>query len=210
MSQTEQSNDISLPLHKHLRLWLIHTIMYVEHVTNQLEFLPAQPGFCMLAGAWQDFSSQRFFHKPWLSKFFSSWRFYFSASQPDPPIVGVSDIGHGLHWPETGTQAWDSNLGTVKWSTCKIRGLNPVPTKHCAHDAHKKYMDHTQIVHKNTSSVHRLRTWNKSYRARKTHQIMHVNTSDCACITHEKYRSRTSFHLEREGGMTDNVQNVRR
>ena len=55
MSQTEQSNDINLPLHKHLRLWLIHTIMYVEHVTNQLESLPAQPGFCMLAGAWQDF-----------------------------------------------------------------------------------------------------------------------------------------------------------
>ena len=31
-------NDISLPLHKHLRLWIIHTIMYVEYVTNQLEF----------------------------------------------------------------------------------------------------------------------------------------------------------------------------
>jgi glucan phosphoethanolaminetransferase (alkaline phosphatase superfamily) len=51
MSQTEQSKDINLPLHKHLRLCFIHTIMYVEHVTNQLEFLPAQPGFCMLAGA---------------------------------------------------------------------------------------------------------------------------------------------------------------
>ena len=48
MSQTEQSKDISLPLHKHLRLWLIHTIMYVEQVTNQLDFLPAQTGFCML------------------------------------------------------------------------------------------------------------------------------------------------------------------
>jgi hypothetical protein len=48
---TEQSNDISLPLHKHLCLWSIKRIMYVEHVTNQLEFLPAQPGFYMLAGA---------------------------------------------------------------------------------------------------------------------------------------------------------------
>ena len=34
-------NDISLPLHKHLHLWLIHTVTYVKYVTNQLEFLPA-------------------------------------------------------------------------------------------------------------------------------------------------------------------------
>jgi hypothetical protein len=44
--------------------------MYVEHVTNQVEFLPAQPGFYIF---WQGleiiFSSQRFFQKPWLSKF---------------------------------------------------------------------------------------------------------------------------------------------
>ena len=130
--------------------------MYVEHVTNQLDSLPAQPGFCMLAGACQDFFPHRGFSTSHgLANFFSSWRFYFSASQPDPPIVGASDIGHGFYWPETGDQAQESNLGPVKRSCCMVRGLNPGPTKtSCvrvaqkdAQIAHRLRTNKTQIVH---------------------------------------------------------------
>ncbi len=123
--------------------------MYVEHVTNQHDSLPAQPGFCMLAGLTGFFPSQRFFHKPWLSKFFFSWRLYFSASQPDPPIVKASDIDHGFYWPETGNQAQESNLGPVKRSCCMDRGSNLGPTKtSCARGAQKN----TQIAHRSRTN----------------------------------------------------------
>ena len=62
----ETVKDISLPLHKHLRLYELHTRVYVVHVMTQLKFLPVTPGFYMLVVAQQDF--------------FSSLRFYFYAS----------------------------------------------------------------------------------------------------------------------------------
>ena len=47
--------DISLSLHKHLRLWNIYTSMDVWHVMHQLEFSPVTPGFCILVLAQMDF-----------------------------------------------------------------------------------------------------------------------------------------------------------
>ncbi len=68
----EPHNDISIPLHKHLRLWIIHTIMYVEHITIQLEFLPALTGFCLLK--WLDriffLTEVLFFPQAWLNRIF--------------------------------------------------------------------------------------------------------------------------------------------
>jgi hypothetical protein len=52
--------------------------MYVEHVTNQLDSLPAQPGFCMLAGACQDFFPHRGFSTSYgLANFFPHGGFIF-------------------------------------------------------------------------------------------------------------------------------------
>ena len=80
------------------------------------------------------FSSLRFyfFCKPGLIGFFSSWRCYFSSSQPDPLIVGASDIGHRYYGPETGHRVWESNPGPTNRSCCKVRELNPGPTKKIA------------------------------------------------------------------------------
>ena len=64
-SHKETESDISLPLHKHLCLWNIHTSMGVWHVTPQLEFLPVTPGFCMLILAQMDFFPHWGFIFPW-------------------------------------------------------------------------------------------------------------------------------------------------
>ena len=79
--------------------------MYVEYVTNQLEFLPAPTGFCLLKWLDRMFSSLRFYFLPqaWLNRiFFLMEVLFFRKSQPDPLIVGASDIGHGYYRPETG------------------------------------------------------------------------------------------------------------
>ncbi len=92
-------------------------------------------GFCLLKWAWQDFFPHWcfiFFPQAWLSRIFSSWRFYFSASRPDPLIVGASDIGHGYYGPETGDRVRESNPGPTQRSCCKVRELNPGPTKKIA------------------------------------------------------------------------------
>ena len=74
----ETVTDISLPLHKHLCLWYIHTSMDVWHVTNQLEFFSCDTRFCMLVLAKRIsfLIKVLLFHKP-----------------PEFPIVGASDIG---------------------------------------------------------------------------------------------------------------------
>ena len=89
--------------------------MNVEHGTQQPEvtyttrFLHARMGLTGL------FSSRRFFSASHgLLEFISSPRFYFSARHTDPPIVGVSNIGHGFNWPETVNQTWESNPGVIK------------------------------------------------------------------------------------------------
>jgi hypothetical protein len=50
---------------------------------------------------------------------------YFATSQPDSPIVGVSDIDHGYYRPETGDRAWGLNPGPIKISCCMVWGSNP-------------------------------------------------------------------------------------
>ena len=57
---------------------------------------------------------------------------FFRKSQPDPLIVGASDIGHGYYGPETGDRVQESNPGPTKRSCCKVRELNPGPTKKIA------------------------------------------------------------------------------
>ena len=96
----------------------------------------------MLAQACEDFFPRGgfLFHKPWFNRFFSSPRFYFSASHPDPPIVGASDIGHGFTWPETGIQAWELNPGPIKIKSFMVRGSNPGPAKYCDHGHHEKHV----------------------------------------------------------------------
>ena len=54
---------------------------------------------------------------------------FFRKSQPDPLIVGASDIGHGYYGPETGDRVRESNPGPTKRSCCKARESNPGPTK---------------------------------------------------------------------------------
>ena len=39
---------------------------------------------------------------------------FFCKSQPDPLIVGASDIGHGYYGPETGDQVEELNPGPTK------------------------------------------------------------------------------------------------
>ena len=67
------------------------------------------------------FSSLRFYCvlQAWLNRIFSSWRFYFSTSQPDPLIVGASDIGHGYYGPETGDRVRESNPGPTQKIACR-------------------------------------------------------------------------------------------
>ena len=85
--------------------------MYVKYVTNQLEFLPALTGFCLLKWLDRMFHTLRFyfFLQAWLTRIFSLGGFIFPQSQPDPLIVGVSYIGHGYYGPETGDRVQKSN-----------------------------------------------------------------------------------------------------
>ena len=98
--------------------------MYVEHVTNQLECLPALHRFLLAEMGLKGFFliEVLFFWKPWLNRIFF-------PSQPDPLIMGASDIGHGYYGPETGDRIRESNPGPTKRSCCKVRELNPGPTK---------------------------------------------------------------------------------
>ena len=93
--------------------------MYVEYVTNQLEFLPAPTGFCLLKGLDRIFFLTEvlfFFPQAWLNRIFFLMGFYFSASQPDPLIVGASDVGHGYYGPEADDWVRESNPGPSKRS----------------------------------------------------------------------------------------------
>ena len=123
----EPHNDISLPLHKHLHLWLIHTIMYVEYVTNQLEFLPAPTGFCLLKWAWRDYflTEVLFFHKPWLNRsFFLMVVLFFHKP------TWSSNRGGEWHRPRI-LRAWNrwSGQGIKPWTHKKImlqgQGIEP-------------------------------------------------------------------------------------
>ena len=73
------------------------------------------------------FSSLRFnfFHKPGLVGCFPHRCFIFPQSQPDPLIVGTSDIGQGDYGPEAGNWVQKSNPGPTKKIVCKARGSNP-------------------------------------------------------------------------------------
>ncbi len=144
MSQTEQSNDISLPLHKHFCFWLINTIMYVEHVTNQLESLPAQTGFLHAGRGLKGFFPQRGFSTSHgLAIFFLMEVLFFRKP------TWSSNRGGEWHRPRI-SLAWhrrsDPGIepGTCKRSCCMVRGSNPGPTKtSCARGAHKD----AQIAH---------------------------------------------------------------
>ncbi len=124
----EPHNDISLPLHKHLRLWIIHTIMYVEYVTNQLEFLPALTGFCLLKWLDRIFFPHWgfiFFHKPGLIGFFPHGGFIF----PQKPTWS-SNCGGEWHRPQIlrAQHRW-LGLGIEPWTHKKImlqgQGIEP-------------------------------------------------------------------------------------
>ena len=86
---------------------------YVAHVTHQLECLPAQTRFLHAGTGLLGFFPHGGFifstsHVMAL-QFFAAWRFYCTASQPDSPIVGASDICqvsaymHKLHEAPPGT-----------------------------------------------------------------------------------------------------------
>ena len=71
----------SLPLHKHLHLNILHIIIMQVNTKS-----PRLAIFIL--------SYKVFFLQAWLVfGYFSSQRFYFSASHSNSPIVGASDIG---------------------------------------------------------------------------------------------------------------------
>ena len=96
--------------------------MYVRHVTQQLEFLPAQTRFLHAGTGLLGFFLMEvsFFTSHSLTDFFLTEVLFFSAKHPDPPIMGASDIGHGFTWPETGIQAWELNPGPIKIKPCMV------------------------------------------------------------------------------------------
>ncbi len=63
------------------------------------------------------------------TSFFSSQSFLFAMPNL-APFVGVSDIGHGLHWPGTDNLARESNPGPPKRLCGMVWGSNPRPMKY--------------------------------------------------------------------------------
>ena len=106
------------------------------------------------------------------SQLFSSWRFYFTAGQPDSPIVGASDIGHeytGLKQatgPRNRTRDLQ-NAQAVK-SGVRTRDLQ----QHRVHESHEKYMDSAQIAHEKYT--------NRAWIAHVNYNRSRTKNTDCA------------------------------
>ena len=98
------------------------------------------------------------------SQLFSSWRFYFTASQPDSPIVGASDIGHeytGLK-QATGPRNRTRDLQNDRAVKSGVRTLDL--QQHRVHEEHETYTDRARNIQiAGTTS-----TWNASIGRRTT------------------------------------------